>query len=103
MKLRIKTGDQVKILAGKDKGKTGKVIQTFPEANRVVVEGVNAAKRHLRSRNASQPGQRVDFFMPVHASNVLPIGESGTPRRHRKAVAERRSAAPSSGKTPKRS
>lgn len=82
-KFRIKTGDQVKVLVGKDKGKTGKVIQTFPRAGRVVVEGVNAAKRHLRSRRAGEPGQIVEFFMPLSASNVLPVGEDGKTRRHR--------------------
>ena len=83
MKLRIKTGDQVKILAGKDKGKTGKVIQTFPKTGRVVVEGVNAAKRHLRSRRTGDKGQIVEFFMPLHASNVMPVGDDGKTRRHR--------------------
>ncbi len=83
MKLRIKTGDQVKILTGKDKGKTGKVIQTFPRTGRVVVEGVNAAKRHLKSRRGGEKGQIVEFFMPLNASNVLPVGEDGKTRRHR--------------------
>ncbi|MBU2613107.1 50S ribosomal protein L24 [Patescibacteria group bacterium] len=81
-KFRIKTGDVVKVLAGKDKGKTGKVMQTFPKLNRVVVEGVNLSKRHLRSRRAGEKGQTVEFSMPIHASNVLPITESGKTVRH---------------------
>jgi large subunit ribosomal protein L24 len=86
MKFRIKTGDQVKIIAGKDKGKTGKVIQTFPGMNRVVVEGVNAATRHLRTQKAGEKGQKIEFFMPMNASNVLPLGDDGKTRRHRQSV-----------------
>ncbi len=70
-KLHIKTGDMVKVLTGKDKGKTGKIIQVFPKLSRVVVEGVNASKRHLRTRSAGQKGQVVEFFMPIHVSNVV--------------------------------
>lgn len=95
MKLRIKTGDQVKVIAGKNKGKTGKVLQTFPALNRVVVEGVNAATRHLRTRTGGQKGQKVEFFMPIHASNVLPVNESGATRRHRRVA-----SAAASKKTP---
>jgi len=83
-KLRIKTGDQVKVIAGKNKGKTGKVLQTFPKLNRVVVEGVNSAKRHLRTSRSGEKGQVVEFFMPIHASNLLRVGEDGKARRHRK-------------------
>ncbi len=81
-KLLIKTGDMVKVLAGKDKGKTAKVIQTFPKLNRVVVEGVNVAKRHLKTRRQGEKGQVVEFSMPIHASNVLPVVESGKAVRH---------------------
>lgn len=69
-KLHIKTGDIVKVMAGKDKGKTGKVLQAFPRLNRVVVEGVNLSKRHLRTRRQGEKGQVVEFSMPIHASNV---------------------------------
>jgi large subunit ribosomal protein L24 len=81
-KLRIKTGDTVKVITGKDKGKTGKVIQTFPALNRVVVEGVNVSKRHLRPRRSGEKGQVVEFSMPIHASNVQPMTESGAVIRH---------------------
>ncbi len=81
--LRIKTGEEVMIIAGKDKGKKGKILQTFPALNRVVVEGVRLTKRHLKSRQAGQKGQQVEFPMPVHASNVQRIGEDGKPARHR--------------------
>jgi len=68
--LFVKTGDMVKILAGKDKGKTGKILQTFPRLDRVVVEGVNITKRHLRSRRNGEKGQIIEFPMPIHVSNV---------------------------------
>lgn len=70
MALKIKTGDKVKITAGKDKGKEGKVIQVFPKLNKVVVEGLNMATRHLRSPRRDQPGQKIQFPVPVHISNV---------------------------------
>ncbi|MEY4722702.1 MAG: ribosomal protein [Candidatus Parcubacteria bacterium] len=69
--MRIKKGDNVKVMAGKDKGKTGKVMQVFPERDRVVVEGVNAMTKHLRTRGADAKGQKVEFSGPVRASNVL--------------------------------
>ena len=75
-KLHIKAGDVVKILAGKDKGKTGKVIQAFPKLERVVVEGINVFKRHLRTRRQGQKGQIIDFYMPIHASNVKKLEET---------------------------
>jgi large subunit ribosomal protein L24 len=83
MKLRVKAGDTVKILAGKEKGKTGKVIQTFPGLNRVVVEGVNISKRHLKTRRRGEKGQVIEFSMPLPASNVAVVGEDGRSRRHK--------------------
>ncbi len=70
IKLHIKSGDTVKVLTGKYKGKTGKVLQVFPKLNRVVVEGVNMAKRHLKTKQQGQAGNVVEFSMPIHASNV---------------------------------
>jgi large subunit ribosomal protein L24 len=69
--MNIKKGDNVKVIAGKDRGKTGKVLQAFPDAERIVVEGVNLAHRHIRSTRAGQPGQRVEFNAPMNASNVM--------------------------------
>ncbi|HEU0051140.1 MAG TPA: 50S ribosomal protein L24 [Patescibacteria group bacterium] len=94
--LFVKTGDLVKVLAGKDKGKTGKVIQTFPKLNRVVVEGVNAAKRHLRTRKQGEKGQVIEFSMPIHASNVKKIEGETMPQmkgKSKKAESEKAPAA----------
>jgi large subunit ribosomal protein L24 len=84
IKLRIKTGDEVVVIAGKDKGKKGKVVQVFPVLQRVVVEGINMSKRHLKSRRQGDHGQVVEFAMPIHASNIQLVGSEGQPLRHRK-------------------
>lgn len=82
IKFRIKTGDRVRVIAGKNKGKEGKILQTFPRLNRVVIEGVNLTKRHLRSRRSGDKGQIVEFPMPIHASNVQLVGPDGKTMRH---------------------
>lgn len=79
---RIKTGDQVLILTGKDKGKKGKVLQVFPKQDRVVVEGVNQMTKNVRARKQKETGQRVQFNGPIHLSNVMLIDpKSGQPTR----------------------
>jgi len=71
--MRIKKDDNVKVLAGKDKGKVGKVLQAFPNLGRVVVEGVGQTYRHLKTRQQGQAGQKVEYNAPINASNVLLI------------------------------
>ena len=66
----VKTGDTVLVLAGKDRGKTGKVLQVFPRLARVSVQGINLMKRHMRSRRTGDKGQIIQFPMPIHLSNV---------------------------------
>ncbi|MBD3281714.1 50S ribosomal protein L24 [Candidatus Uhrbacteria bacterium] len=87
-KLRIKKGDTVVVIAGKDKGKTGKVMQAFPAMGRVVVDGVNKCKRHLRPQRRGEKGQVVEFFMPINASNVMLQDASGKRVRHDKRAKE---------------
>jgi large subunit ribosomal protein L24 len=69
--MQIKKGDKVKVLAGKDGGKTGKVLQVFPSMNRMSVEGVNILIKHLRPRRKNEAGQRVEFPAPMNASNAM--------------------------------
>lgn len=69
----VKAGDTVKVLAGKDKGKTGKVIQVFSSQNKVVVEGLNTMKKHVRPQNRGEKGQVIELSAPMHASNVKKI------------------------------
>jgi large subunit ribosomal protein L24 len=69
--MRIKKGDSVIILAGKDKGSKGKVLKVME--TRVLVEGVNVWKKHARTRQSDQKGQIIDVTRSVHASNVVPV------------------------------
>jgi large subunit ribosomal protein L24 len=69
----IKTSDKVKIISGKDKGKTGKVLKVFPAAGRVLVEGVNIRKKHTKPRKAGEKGQIIEMAFPVDISNAMAI------------------------------
>ncbi len=69
--MKIKKGDNVIVIAGKDKGKTGKVLKAFPKLNKILVEGVNIHKKHQKKRTSDSKGQVVDKAMPIDASNVL--------------------------------
>jgi len=77
--MKIKTGDKVMITSGKDKGKTGKVLQVFPKLQKVVVEGANEATKHLKKQGNVQ-GQKITFSSPVHVSNVQVVGKKSTGR-----------------------
>lgn len=68
--MKIKKGDNIIVIAGKDKGKKGKVIKAFPSEQRIVVEGVNIKKRHMRPKKSGQKGQIVEIAASVHVSNV---------------------------------
>ena len=68
--MKVKVGDNVKILAGKDKGKEGKVIRTLKLENKVVVEGINIVKKHSKPTNTNDKGGIFDIEAPIHVSNV---------------------------------
>jgi len=70
-KLKIKKGDTVKMLAGKDRDKTGKVLVVFPKEGRLVVEGVNIVKKHIRPRKAGEKGQTVEVPSKVPVSRTM--------------------------------
>lgn len=70
--MKIRVNDQVKVIAGKDKGKIGTVTRVLVEESRVVVDGVNKAKRHVKAKQG-QSGQIVEFSASIHASNVQMI------------------------------
>jgi large subunit ribosomal protein L24 len=79
--LFVHKGDEVLILTGKDRGKKGRVERAFPRSNRVLVEGLNLAKRHVKA-TPQQPAGIVDKTMPINASNVMVIcTECGKPTR----------------------
>ena len=71
--MNIKKGDKVIILAGKDKGKTGTVLQVFPDRERASVEGLNLLIKHMRPRNRNEKGQRIEFPAPINVSNLALI------------------------------
>jgi large subunit ribosomal protein L24 len=82
MKMKIKKGDTVKVLSGKDKGKTGKVLEVFPSRMSVVVENVNLHTKFERSKQAGQPGQKIVTPSALSVSKVQLIdGSSGSPSR----------------------
>lgn len=84
MRMKVKKGDTVTIIAGKDRGKSGKVLRALPREERVVVDGVNVAKRHQRRQRGASAGQIVEKTLPVHVSNVaVQDPESGKPTRIR--------------------
>ncbi|SDC03482.1 large subunit ribosomal protein L24 [Sphingomonas sp. YR710] len=68
--LKIKKGDKVVILSGKDKGKTGEVTKAFPKDSKVIVSGVNIATRHRKASQANPQGGLERFEAPLHVSNV---------------------------------
>ena len=68
--MKIKKGDSVVVIAGKDRGKTGTVERTFPKKEQVLIDGVNVLKRHQRSRRRGSAGQIVERSTPIHVSNV---------------------------------
>jgi large subunit ribosomal protein L24 len=73
---RIRKDDQVQVIAGKDAGRTGRVVKLFEDRDRVLVEGVNYVKKHQRiqsQRGGAQEGGIIETEAPVHLSNVLPV------------------------------
>lgn len=88
---KIRKGDKVKVLSGKDRGKEGKILMVLKEKGKVVVEGINVVKRHVKPGAVSKEGGIVKFEKPLDASNVLPICEKcGKPTRVRFAQIKER-------------
>ena len=77
----VKTGDKVKVIAGKDKGKEGVVVKTIAAKDRVVVEGVNIVKKHQKPNNQYPQGGIVELEAPIHVSNVQLLDPSTTNQR----------------------
>lgn len=68
--MKIKKGDKVQVITGKDKGKSGAVVKSYPKLDMVLVENLNLKKRHVRPKKEGQKGQVVDTAAPIHVSNV---------------------------------
>jgi large subunit ribosomal protein L24 len=80
--LKLKKGDRVKVLQGKDRGKDGTISRVLPKVNKVVVEGVNTARKHQKARSATQQGGIIDLDMPIPVSNVAVLSpKDGKPTK----------------------
>lgn len=81
-KVHVKKDDTVFVLSGKDKAKTGKVLEVYPKTNRVLVENVNMVTKHVKPRKMGEVGGRVEQEAPIHASNVMLVDPStGVPTK----------------------
>lgn len=73
MAAKVRKNDTVLVIAGKERGKRGKVARVIPSANRLVIEGINMVKRHSKPRTMTQPGGIIEKEAPLHVSNVMLI------------------------------
>lgn len=81
-KMHVKKGDKVMVIAGKDKGKQGVILEAYPKNSRVLVEGVNIVKKHAKPSQDNPQGGILNQEAPIHSSNVMPIDpKSGEPTR----------------------
>ncbi len=78
--MKIRKGDTVQVIAGKDKGKTGTVLSVLVKTEQVLIEGLNVATKHEKSKQRRSAGQIIEKSMPIHASNVSLL-EGGKPVR----------------------
>lgn len=69
--MKIRKNDNVMVISGNDKGKTGKVLKVFPKNNRVIIEGINLRKRHTKPSQKSPQGGIIEKEAPIHASNIM--------------------------------
>jgi len=81
MKLKLKKGDLVQVIAGNDKGAVGRILEIYPEKMRVLVEGVNVRKKHTKPTAQNPKGGIVSKEMPIHYSNVMILDSDKNPTR----------------------
>ncbi|EKZ4578585.1 50S ribosomal protein L24 [Listeria monocytogenes] len=80
--MHVKKGDKVKVITGKDKGKSGKVLAAFPKKDRVLIEGINMVKKHTKPSNVNPQGGILNVEAPIHVSNVMLLDpKTGEPTR----------------------
>lgn len=70
-KMHVKTGDTVQVIAGKDKGKVGEIVQTLPKLSKVIIKGVNIKTKHVKPQQEGESGRIVTMEAPIHSSNVM--------------------------------
>ena len=78
--MKLRKGDTVLVISGKDKGQEGEVVQVMPADNKIIVNGINTAKKHSKTSKNNKQGGIIDRDMPVHASNVMLV-HKGKPTR----------------------
>ncbi len=74
-KMHVKKGDMVQIISGREKGKIGEILQTFPKVSKVIVQGVNVKTKHVKPQQDGDSGQITTFEAPIHSSNVMLYSE----------------------------
>lgn len=80
--MKIKKGDTVKIISGKDRGKIGKVLTVLPKVGKLVVDGINLVKKHRKPKRGGEKGQKIEIAKPMDASNVMLVcPKCGQPTR----------------------
>jgi len=79
--MRLREGDKVKVIAGKDAGKESRIVRVMPRTNEIIIEGVNTAKKHQRPRGQTMQGGIIDKDMPIDSSNVMIICADCGPTR----------------------
>lgn len=79
--LKVKKGDRVRVLQGKDRGKEGQVSRVIPETGKVIVDGLNVVKKHQRATRATMQGGIIDKEMPIPVSNVAVLASDGKPTK----------------------
>ena len=79
--MKLRKGDRVRVLSGKDVGREGEITRVIPERNRVIIDGVNVAKKHQRATKATMQGGIIDKDMPIHVSNVAIVCNTCGPTR----------------------
>ena len=84
--MKVKVGDNVKVLTGKDKGKEGKVLYTLRKKDRVVVEGVNIVKKHMKPSRMNETGGILETENPIHVSNVKVVTEEKKAKTTKKST-----------------
>lgn len=82
--MKIKQGDEVLVIAGRDKGKSGKVIKTLRNEDKLVVEGINIVKKHVKPKNGNDKGGIFDIEAPIHVSNVKKIDNATKTKKESK-------------------
>jgi large subunit ribosomal protein L24 len=79
--MKLRKGDRVRVRSGKDRGKEGEIMRVLPDQDKVIVDGVNVAKRHQRATRATMQGGIIDKDMPMHASSVAIVCPTDGPTR----------------------